>query len=133
MTAQPRILRVGEEPPPLDDEPRPDRNGRPQKRPKGKGGSAGRFVCVNAFIDVTMRLLTPAERAAWLILWRDTKPDGLARTSQADLARRAGVSDRTIRSALRGLGSKKLLTVVHRGNLRRGPSIYRVWPVEPEG
>jgi hypothetical protein len=31
---------------------------------------------------------------------RDAKPDGTARTAQADLARRAGTSDRTIRRAL---------------------------------
>jgi hypothetical protein len=100
-------------------------------KPKGKGGR-GRFPCINAFIDVSMATLTPAERAVWLILWRDTKPNGLAETSQVSLARRAGVSDRTVRSALRALEQRGLVTVVHRGSLRRGASIYRVHPLDRE-
>src|SRR5262245_1848166 len=61
--------------------------------------------------------VTPAERSVWLILWRDTKPSGLAKTSQMSMARRAGVSDRSIRAALRGLEHKGLITVVRRGSL----------------
>src|SRR5262245_27243252 len=129
MSALPRILAVGEEPPPLN--PTPAADGRASK-PKGKRASAGRFQCINAFIDATLGMLTPAERSAWLILWRDTKPNGLAKTSQASMARRAGVSDRAIRAALRRLAGTGLVTVVHRGSLRRGPSIYRVHPLGRE-
>ena len=39
----------------------------------------------------------------WLVLWRYTKPDRLARTGQADIARRAGVTDRAVRDALEEL------------------------------
>jgi hypothetical protein len=134
LNAPPRILAVGEEPAPLDPPPAADRHGRNGKtsKPKRKPSSAGRFQCINAFIDATMETLTPAERAAWLILWRDTKPNGLAETSQMSMARRAGVSDRSIRAALRRLEGKGLVTVVHRGSLRRGPSIYRVHPLGRE-
>jgi len=134
MSALPRILAVGEEPPPLHPTPAADRrcrNGKASK-PKRNYTSAGRFHCINAFIDATMGMLTPAERAAWLILWRDTKPNGLAETSQASMGRRAGVSDRAIRTALRRLEGMGLITVVHRGSLRRGPSIYRVHPLGRE-
>ena len=96
---EPRILAVGEEPEPMDD-PRPERHALQRNKPKGKRASSGRFQSINSFIDVTMARLTPAERGVWLVLWRDTKPDGLARTSQVDMARRSGISDRAVRSLL---------------------------------
>jgi hypothetical protein len=130
VSADPRILGVGEELPPMDPAPqeRPPRVREPA-RPKGNRSSQGRFESINAFIDVTMAELPPAERAVWLILWRDTKPNGLAATSQESLARRAGVTDRAVRTALKGLQQKGLVTVVRRGGLRRGPSAYRVQPL----
>jgi hypothetical protein len=135
MSTPPRILAVGEEPPPLTPTPAADRDGRADEatgKPKGKRASAGRFLCINAFIDATMGGLTPAERSVWFILWRDTKPSGLAETSQASLARRAGVSDRSIRTALRRLERMGLITIIRRGSLRRGASIYRVHPPSRE-
>jgi DNA-binding IclR family transcriptional regulator len=73
--------------------------------------------------------LDRAEMAVWLLLWRDTKPEGLARTSQADLARRAGCNPRTVRRALAALQSAGLVAVVRRGGLNRGLSVYRVDPL----
>jgi hypothetical protein len=116
------------------DEPDAASNGR------GRGGAKGtavgrrtgeRFATLNAFVDVTAGTLNRAELLAWLILYRDTKADGLARTSQADLARRAGVNVRTAKRAVLTLCRRGLLTVVFRGNLRRGPSVYRVRAMEP--
>lgn len=131
----PRIIPVGEEPPPMEGQA-PSSNGRDRHqgenpdKPKRKTGE--RFGVLNAFVDVTMGDLRPAERSVWLILWRDTKPNGLATTSQANMARRAGISDRSVRSALRHLERLGLLTVAHRGNLRRGPSVYRVHPLRKQ-
>jgi hypothetical protein len=62
----------------------------------------------------------------WLILFRDTKPNGRANTSQGDLARRAGVCPRTVRTALRTLIATGLLRVVRRGNVNQGASVYAV-------
>ena len=134
MIAEPRILAVGEELPPMGPTPRQPTRPAPGKtdKPKGKRFARGRFQCINAFIDATMAGLPPAERAIWLILWRDTKPNGLAGTSQMSIARRAGVSDRAVRSALRRLEREGLVTVVHRGSLRAGASIYRVHPLGRE-
>jgi hypothetical protein len=123
MTAVPRILRVGEEPPPLD--AGTVKTGT-LKRAKGKRSSAGRFHSLNAFVDVALRDLTRAELAVWLILWRDTKPDGLARTSQGDMARRAGCDARTVRRALAKLQSSGLVRVVSAGGLPRRLTVYRV-------
>jgi hypothetical protein len=129
MTGQLRILGVGEELPPLESA----EEAGPQ-HPKGVGptkGKAGhRFQVINAFADYTLAGLSRAEMAVWVLLWRDTRPNGLARASQADLARRAGVNDRTVKRAIRSLRQSGLLTVVHRGGLFRGPSTYRVNPLK---
>ncbi|MFN0054411.1 MAG: helix-turn-helix domain-containing protein [Planctomycetales bacterium] len=98
------------------------------ERRRGQRPTAGRFQEINAFVDATLRELARAEIAVWLILWRDTKADGLARTSQADLARRGGFSERTAGRAVNSLRKAGLLTVVCRGGVRRGPSTYRLHP-----
>ncbi|MCH8851348.1 MAG: winged helix-turn-helix transcriptional regulator [Planctomycetes bacterium] len=81
---------------------------------------------LNTFVDVTLRELDRTAGLVWLVLYRDTKPDGLAQTAQADIASRVGVTPRTVRTALKRLEACELLTVVCRGGLKRGPSIYRV-------
>jgi Mn-dependent DtxR family transcriptional regulator len=67
-----------------------------------------------------------------MLLYRDTKRNGLARTSQVDLARRAGTTPRTVERAVRSLACRGLLAVVNRGGLRKGPSIYRVHALAKE-
>lgn len=101
-------------------------------RPTGRSRARGRFAEVNGFIDYTLATLTPSAVAVWLVLWRDTKPDGLARTGQVDIARRAGVTDRTVRQALRELTEAGLVKVVRKGRLGSGPSTYRVRGVNPD-
>lgn len=105
------------------------------KKPKGKTGrrkTGDRFAVLNTFVDFTAGELSRNEILVWLVLYRDTKPDGTARTSQDDLARRAGVSDRTIRRAIKQLEGRGLLGVVYRGGIGRGASAYRVRPVPPD-
>jgi hypothetical protein len=98
--------------------------GRPADEPR-HGQAAQRFGMINAFVDVTLAELSRNEIAVWLILWRDAR-NGVARTSQADLARRAGVADRTVRRALTTLQQRGLVGVSSRGGLGRGPSSYRL-------
>ena len=107
----------------------------PERRPPSvppaprKGNSAGRFADLNAFADYALGGLTGAEVKVWLILFRDTKAaTGVARTGQADIARRAGIDARTVRRALDTLGAKGMVTTVRRGKLNAGPSAYRVRP-----
>ena len=78
-----------------------------------------------------MANLTRNEIAVWLVLYRDSR-DEIARTSQMDIARRAGVTDRTVRNVMRKLERRGLLKIVYRGGLNSGPSRYRVIPLEPE-
>lgn len=137
MTNEPRILPGCSVLPPMTPR-RPTANGTPRDdkidasdktKTKAKRKSGDRFAVLNAFIDFTMNELDRAEMAVWFALYRDTKPDGLARTSQADLARRAGTTDRTVRRAIAGLKQRRLLKIVHRGGLQRGTSTYRVLPL----
>ena len=123
----PRIIAVGEEPPPMDG-PAPSNHphrGKPKGRPGGAKAKAGeRFAVFNAFVDFALADLPRAEIAVWLVLFRDTR-DGTARTSYDDLARRAGCNRRNVGRAARRLERLGLLKVVHRGGLRRGVSRYR--------
>ena len=137
--SEPRIIPVGQEPPPLRPSPSPNgANGRPPARLQGNGTAKGkparrktgdRFAVVNAFLDFTVAGLSRAEALTWLVLWRDTKPDGIAQTSQVDIARRIGANPSTVKRAVAALVEAGLLAVAHRGSLRRGPSAYRVRPL----
>jgi hypothetical protein len=137
MIASPRILAVGEEPPPMEPPPstRPRVEGRDRGRPKGKAAprtARERFRTLNTFVDFTARTLRRNELLVWLVLYRDTR-DGVARTAQADIARRIGASKRTVMRAIHRLTELGLLAVVYRGGLRRGPSAYRVRPLAKDG
>jgi len=89
-------------------------------------GHSGRFAVLNGFVDGVMGTLPRAAALVWVCLWRDTKPNGLARTAVDDLARRVGGDRRTVLRALRLLDERRLLDVVRRGGLGRGVSAYRV-------
>jgi hypothetical protein len=127
----PRIIPVGEEPPPMV-EPGSASHGRHRhqdgKGREAKGKTGERFALLNRFVDFTLAGLSRAEIALWLILYRDTR-DGTARTAYDDLARRAGLNRRNVGRGLRRLERRGLLQVVHRGGLRRGVSRYRVRPL----
>ena len=81
---------------------------------------------LNGFVDGVMGTLTRAAVCVWLTLYRDTKPDGLARTGVADLAKRAECDRSTVIRALRLLVEGGHLEIVRRGGIGRGPSTYRV-------
>jgi hypothetical protein len=103
------------------------RAGGPKGQTDGRQAK-GRFAAVNAFLDVAARNLELSQIGVWMVLWRDTKPDGLARTSTTDMARRLGISRRTVLRAIKALHNAGLLIVVRVGNLRHGPSVYRITP-----
>lgn len=104
--------------------------GRGDSKAKRKAGD--RFAVLNNFVDFTLGALDRTETAVWLILYRDAR-DGVAKTSQAELARRAGVCARTVRRALQRLETKGLVKVVRRGRIGAGASSYRIRALPPEG
>ena len=93
-----------------------------------KRRSALRFEVLNAFVDEGLKHLNPHDAVAWLVLYRDTKPDGTARTSVDDIARRGGINRRTVLRSLKRLEQRRMLQVVRRGGLNQGASSYRVFP-----
>jgi hypothetical protein len=119
--------------PPLDELPDPSTistNGKPSAKTKAKQTvTMDRFGTLNAFVDCSMAGLSRSELATWLVLYRDTR-NGTACTSQADIARRAGLSVRAVKNAVRKLRASGLLVVVFSGGLNRGPSRYRVEPLQ---
>ena len=149
---EPQPIPVGQEPPPLlpatartgtkGEGPSPNgTDGRRGQRPGRGGGARGtvvrrttgdRFAVLNAFVDCTLAGLTRNEIAVWLVLYRDTKPDGTARTGQTDIARRAGISARSVRRGIEGLLRKELAKRVYQGGIGRGASAYRIRPLLPD-
>lgn len=107
--------------------PRPLANpGAPGKGKPGQRTTGDRFTVLNAFADYGARLVNPTAQACWWIIYRETKPDGLARASHGRIAGCIGVSRHTALRAMRRLERAGLLTVVKRGGLRGGASVYRV-------
>lgn len=102
-------------------------NTTPAAKPTRRTKRGERFAVLNAFADCSLESLTGSEVKVWLILFRDTKAaTGTARTGQADLARRAGLSRRGVQIALARLAAKGLITILRRGKLNAGPSTCRV-------
>lgn len=94
---------------------------------------SARWSQLNGFVDVSLRDLTPAEVRVWLVLFRDVKATGTAKTGQADIARRAGLSVRMVRYALTALVRKELVKVVRQGRIGQGVSEYKVRGFVPSG
>lgn len=132
-----RMLKSGGTLPPLEPEASTSRcngKGHDAKAKAGPGRrrvAADRFQTLNTFLDTTARDLIHSQLIVWMLLFRDARDD-VARTSQADLARRSGLSERSVRRAIQALEEKGLLSVVRRGRLAEGPSSYRIRPTTKE-
>ena len=120
--------------PPMDTEPSRSEQGAGPRRAKGKPKRrhGDRFAVLNAFADYSARLINTTAQACWWIVYRETKPDGLARVTHQRIADCVGVKRVTVTRAMQRLERAGLLTVVRRGGLRSGPSTYRVHGV-PKG
>lgn len=89
------------------------------------GQQPGRFQVLNDFVDVSMRGVSDRAVRAWLVLYRDTKPNGTAATGLTDIARRAGYSHKTAQRAVNELIERGLAQKVHCGGKGKGPNVYR--------
>lgn len=114
--------------PPMVTRPKAETNGKSQDKAAPKRKTADRFAVLNAFVDSSMAECSRSELVVWFILYRDTR-NGSVRTSQANIARRAGMSVRSVGKAIAKLTAAGFLVVVFKGGLNRGPSRYRVRPL----
>lgn len=138
MNAEPRIIPVGAELPPLlTVAEQAQRNARqPSRSSESRRNAIGltarraavrqRFALLNLMLDVSLPHLGRIDLAAWMLLYRHAKPDGTVTASMADLARRAGCCDRAMRRALKRLHELRLLDRLKRGTLAGGPSVWRL-------
>ena len=83
------------------------------------------FETFNGFVDLGLRQLSRSEIAAYLILLRDTKPDGTALTSYADIATRGGMTRRAAIAAVRSLLKRGVVEIVRRGGADRIDNLLR--------
>ena len=97
-------------------------NSKLQRPPKR---SEHRFEPLNAFVDQTMRLLTPSQIKIWFCLFRDSR-DGIATVAQSYIAERCGLKRPTVSTAIGELEGLGLVVTIHRGGINRGISKYRV-------
>lgn len=105
----------------------PPRNGcREGKLVVRKPDSVGRFKTMNEFVDHAARSVDTTSQAVWMVLFRETKPNGAATISFGQVAERIGVSRRTAMRAIQHLEDARLVTVEKRGRLNEGPSTYRI-------
>jgi DNA-binding MarR family transcriptional regulator len=85
------------------------------------------FQNLAAFVDEGARKLSRSELVTYLILLRDTKPDGTARAGLNDLAERGGMSRKSASRAVGSLIAKGVLRVVRRGVPGKA-TLYTVFP-----
>jgi DNA-binding transcriptional ArsR family regulator len=92
---------------------------------KHKPGTGDRFRILNAFVDASMRELTPSEKIVWFVLFREVR-NGVASVAQDDIATRSGLTQPTVSLAIQRLIGRGLVRVVRQGGFRRGQSTYVV-------
>ena len=86
-----------------------------------------RFQVLNDFVDHGLADLSRSEIAVYMILFRDTRPTGLARTSLTELSRRGGMSERQATRALGMLIKRGAVHVIRRG-IRGKATLYSLYP-----
>jgi DNA-binding MarR family transcriptional regulator len=86
-----------------------------------------RFQVLNDFVDHGLADLSRSEIGVYLILWRDTQPTGLARTSLTELARRGGMSERQASRALNKLIRQGAVHVIRKAVGQRA-AMYSLYP-----
>ena len=120
------LLETPYEPPAAERNGHAHTSGKAASKPHKRPETTGRFQTMNAFADLSARLVDTTAQACWWILFRETKSNGTATVSHEQIADRAGVARLTVTRALARLEDAKLLSVVKRGGWRNGPSTYRV-------
>jgi hypothetical protein len=110
-------------PPGLAPPRQPAANGKAPKRKE----ATGRFQVLNTFVDESARLVSTTAQAVWMVLYRETKPNGLAQVSHNQIAEMIGLKRRATINATQELIAKGLIKVIHRGSATtHEATIYRI-------
>jgi len=96
---------------------------KPTAKPASPAGD--RWAMLNDVTDVVLRDLTESETKTWLVLFRDVR-NGAARAGMSDIARRCGMSRRSVIRAIDALKARGLLEVTARGTINGKPNTYRL-------
>src|SRR4051794_374883 len=103
--------------------------GRPDSDGKRRSFYKTWFQTLNQLVDEGVRKLTRSELVVYLILMRDTHPDGTARAGLTDLATRGGMSKRSASRAVQDLIGRGVLHVVRPGVTGKA-TLYTLLPLE---
>ena len=98
---------------------------RAQARKQKQPAVVVKLLALNQFLDRTAQTLHSSAALVWLQLLRDER-GGTARTAVTDLARRCGLSSRTVKRRLAELKECGLLEVVEAGTREVGPTTYKL-------
>jgi DNA-binding MarR family transcriptional regulator len=85
------------------------------------------FQNLAGFVDEGARKLSRSELVTYLILLRDTRPNGTARAGLNDLAERGGLSRKSASRAVGSLIGKGVLRIVRRGTPGKA-TLYTIFP-----
>jgi DNA-binding MarR family transcriptional regulator len=101
-------------------------------KPKSKTVSKQRYYRLwyqnlDGFVDQGARKLSRSELVTYLILLRDTRPNGTARAGLNDLAERGGMSRKSASRAVGSLIAKGVLRIVRRGTPGKA-TLYTIFP-----
>ena len=88
-----------------------------------------RAQTVVEFIRSKATQLTYSEAIVWAGLWRNTRPNGCVQISPVQLAKQISQTAAVVTRAIEGLRDKGLLARLRTGDLKRGASVYRLYPV----
>lgn len=95
-------------------------------KPQGdkKRATLGRFKMLNAFVDSTLCTLEPSAAAVWLVLFRCAR-NGFAKCSHTLIAKRTGLSTKTVSRAVTALTERGLVERIS-GGIPGKISQYRI-------
>lgn len=94
-------------------------------RAKPVAGKGDRWAPLNYVADLALRDMTGAEAKVWLVLHREVR-NGTVRVGMSDVARRAGISRRSVIRSIEAMKARGLLEVIARGTIDGNPNTYRL-------
>lgn len=103
--------------------------GRKPKQNGHKPANSPRWQLLNSFVDFGQRQIPSRAVRVWLAMFRKANRNGVVQIGVEEMAKKAGVEDRTIFNALRDLEDAKFIHQTSRGNRNKGVSRFQLLPI----